>query len=350
MWMVPLMIFLLTMYMIAFKENSLVLIIFSMGIMMHPIITIPISIAVNFIIHQIKKCTSKKDCVRSSWKYCFSMVSYFALICGCQVYLTLMWEKLNNQYLQDNKSTLTTAFAFYTFDQCHCVQSEAYSCTLSEGETPQFNIEDYLDVLGSLSTLPYFLIGRTSILVLWNFAEIYYGFAIPIFQFILGTTNIECILDIKNSEELELPQLQSISSYEETHYEDVNQICETSDASEINSESQQESHSHDEGVNQICETTDASEINLESQQESHGSPAKNKNEKWFHYQTLCLILSILYIIAIGLAPLIFSEANFWNDKKCKSGLYDTNSDVRILKCEGKYLHINFDLCIEMLCK
>ena len=174
-----------------------------------------------------------------------------------------------------------------------------------------------------MSTLPYFLIGMTSILVLWNFAEIYFGFAIPIFQFILGTTNIECILDIKNSEELELPQLQSISSYEETHHEDVNQICET---------------------------TDASEINLESQQESHGSPAKNKNEKWFHHQTLCLILSILYIIAIGLAPLIFSEANFWNDKKCKSGLYDTNSDVRILKCEGKYLHINFDLCIAMLCK
>ena len=70
MWMVPLLVFLVTMYMIAFKENSLVLIIFSMGIMMHPIITIPISIAVNFIIHQIKKCSSKKDCVRSSWKYC----------------------------------------------------------------------------------------------------------------------------------------------------------------------------------------------------------------------------------------------------------------------------------------
>jgi hypothetical protein len=85
MWMVPLLVFLVTMYMIAFKENSLVLIIFSMGIMLHPIVTIPISITVNFISHRIKKSSSKNDCLNSRWKYCFSMVSYFAMICVCQV-------------------------------------------------------------------------------------------------------------------------------------------------------------------------------------------------------------------------------------------------------------------------
>ena len=108
MWMIPLLVFLVTMYMIAFKENSLVLIIFSMGIMLHPIVTIPISITVNFISHRIKKSSSKNDCLNSRWKYCFSMVSYFAMICVCQVYLTLMWEKLNSHYLKDNKSTLTS--------------------------------------------------------------------------------------------------------------------------------------------------------------------------------------------------------------------------------------------------
>ena len=154
MWMVPLLVFLVTMYMIAFKENSLVLIIFSMGIMLHPIVTIPISITVNFISHRIKKCFSKKDCLSTRWKYCFSTVSYFVIICIWQVYLTLMWENLNSEHLESNK-TLTTAFAFYRFDQCtNCsAQIEANFCTLSEGETIQFNIEEYLLQI-PLSTLP----------------------------------------------------------------------------------------------------------------------------------------------------------------------------------------------------
>ena len=156
-----------------------------------------------------------------------------------------MWEKLNSEHLESNKA-LTTAFAFYTFDQCNC---EANFCTLSEGEIPQFNIEEYLLQI-PLSTLPYFLIGMTLILVLWHFGEIYFGVAIPIFQFINGTA--ESTLEIKKPEEIELPTLQSITSYEE---------------------------SHEEQVNQTCETTDVSEINLENQQQSHGSPTKNKNGK-----------------------------------------------------------------------
>ena len=143
----------------------------------------------------------------------------------------------------------------------------------------------------------------------WGFGEIYFGVAIPIFQFILGTA--ESTLDIKKPEEIELPPLQSTSSYEE---------------------------SHKEQINQTCETTDVSEINLENQQQSHGSPTTNKNVKRFDHQTLSLILSILYIIAIGLSPLVFSKANFWNDRECKPGFYDANSDVRILKCEGNNLH------------
>ena len=302
MWMVPLLVFLVTMYMIAFKENSLVLIIFSMGIMLHPIVTIPISITVNFISHRIKKCFSKKDCLSTRWKYCFSTVSYFVIICIWQVYLTLMWENLNSEHLESNK-TLTTAFAFYRFDQCtNCsAQIEANFCTLSEGETIQFNIEEYLLQI-PLSTLPYFLIGMTSILVLWHFGEIYFGVAIPIFQFILGSA--ESTHDIQKPEEIELPPLQS----------------------------------HDEQENQTCETADVSDITLENQQQSHGSSTKIKKGKWFDRQTLCLILSILYIIAIGLSPLMFSRANFWNDRECKPGFYDDNNDDRILRCEGKNLH------------
>ena len=314
-WMVPLLIFLVTMYMIAFKENSLVHLIFSMGIMLHPIVTIPISIAVNFIGHCITKCSSKNGCLSSKRKYCFSMVSYFVMISGCQVYLTLMWEKLNSHYLKDNKSTLTTAFAFYTFNQCDCDQSESYSCTLSEGKTPQFNIEDYLDLLGSLSTLPYFLIGKTAILLLFHLCEIHFDVAIPMFQFILGTTYTEYTLDVKMLEEIELPNIQSSSSSEEPHKEQVDQTCETTD---------------------VSKTT--SKVNLENQQELHSSHTKNKNGKWFNHQTLSLIISISYIIAIGLVPLIFSKANFWNDRECKAGFYDANSDVRILKCVGKYVH------------
>ena len=276
MWMVPLMIFLLTMYMIAFKENSLVLIIFSMGIMLHPIVTIPVSTSVNFISHCIKKCSSKRDCLSSQWNYCFSMVSYFAMICICQVYLTLMWEKLNRDALESNKA-LTTAFAFYTFDQCDCDQIESNYCTLSEGEIPQFNIEEYLLQI-PLSTLPYLLIGMTSILVLWHLGEIYFGVAIPIFEFILGKAESahDQAHDIEKPEEIELPQLQS----------------------------------YDQQVNETCETVDELEITLENQQKSHGSSTKINKGKWFDYQFLCLILSILYILAIGLSPLIFSRPIF----------------------------------------
>ena len=306
MWMIPLLVFLVTMYMIAFKENSLVLIIFSMGIMLHPIVTIPISITVNYISHLIKKNSSQSY----MWKYCFSLVSYFAIICFCEVYLTLMWEKLNSKYFNDDKSFLTTAFAFHSFDQCNC---DGNFCIISDGETPQFNIEDYLLQI-PLSTLPYFLIGTTSILVLWHFGEIYFGVAIPIFQFILGADEASSTHDIKKSEEIELPPLPPTTS------------------SHVNS--------HDEKVNQTCKTADdVSEINLENQQQAHNSSIKTKKGKCFNHQTLCLILSIFYILAIGLSPhIFFSRANFWNDRECKAGFYDANTDPRILRCEGKHLH------------
>ena len=278
-----------------------------MGFMLHPIVTIPVSTSVNFISHRIKKCSSKRDCLSSQWNYCFSMVSYFAMICICQVYLTLMWEKLNSDDLESNKA-LTTAFAFYKFDQYNCDQIVSNFCTLSEGEIPQFNIEEYMLQI-PLSTLPYFLIGMTSILVLWHLGEIYFDVAIPIFEFILGKAESthDQAHDIEKPKEIELLQLQSQSQH-------VSQTCETVDV------------------------VDKSEITLENQQKSQGSSTKIKKGKWFNYQSLCLILSILYILAIGISPLIFFKANFWNDRECKPGFYDANSDVRILKCTGKYLY------------
>ena len=150
MWMVPLLTLLMTMYIIAFKEDSLVLIIFTMGIMLHPMVIIPISITINFISPFIKKYYFKNSCLTSRWK--FSMISYFAIICGCQVYLTLMWEKLNSEYLEG------TILKLYTFDQCNCNQNETYSCTLSEGEAPELNtIENYL-LYYYYDDLPYFLV------------------------------------------------------------------------------------------------------------------------------------------------------------------------------------------------
>ena len=428
MWMVPLLTLLMTMYIIAFKEDSLVLIIFTMGIMLHPMVIIPISITINFISPFIKKYYFKNSCLTSRWK--FSMISYFAIICGCQVYLTLMWEKLNSEYLEG------TILKLYTFDQCNCNQNETYSCTLSEGEAPELNtIENYL--LYYYYDLPYFLAGMISILVLWHFGEIYFDAAIPIYQFILGKEdhNLEingiiytfhdeinafevetylkdriyqysigthfivfCGLNTSNDGTLADTDLNLADDYQSmfdrlnnecqgpiferqykigkiiplhsekndtgnfllsmqskidikmlaedvvmtktpyililascySHRSEVSNLLRSSgiyfdaaipiyqleeiELSSVLSISSPE-ESHYEQVNLTFETDDMSEINLENQQQSHCCLTENKKRKWLNHQSICLILSILYLIAIGLCPLMFPNGLFDHEKR-----------------------------------
>ena len=72
-WFLPLLFFLLAMYVTAFTEGMMVFIIFSMTLMMHPVMSIPMSVSL--------KCL----------KF-FTMSFYFAMITLVQFYLTYRWE------------------------------------------------------------------------------------------------------------------------------------------------------------------------------------------------------------------------------------------------------------------
>ena len=129
-----------------------------------------------------------------------------------------------------------------------------------------------------MTKTPYILIlascysHRSEVSNLLRSSGIYFDAAIPIYQ----------------PEEIELSSVLSISSPEESHYEQVNLTFETDDMSEIN---------------------------LENQQQSHCCLTENKKRKWLNHQSICLILSILYLIAIGLCPLMFPNGLFDHEKR-----------------------------------
>ena len=104
-WFLPLLFFLLAMYVTAFTKDSFVFIIFSMGIMMHPVITIPISFTL--------KCLEF-----------ITMSFYFAMIVLAQFYLTYTWEELRSYEIDFSNNTGKTLTVSNTFgkryNQCEC--------------------------------------------------------------------------------------------------------------------------------------------------------------------------------------------------------------------------------------
>ena len=170
------------MYVIAFTEGSLAWIVCTMGTMMHPII----AISLGMIVH---KCAMTAPPLRFL-KY-FTMSFYFCIITAFEVYLTFQWniykehkitEKLNKT---ENKNLKEIGAFGKRFDQCGCSEDDG-ECILPD-ESKNSNIVKYTREIVTSDTVPYFLIGFTTVQIIWFLLlELCRNEGIPILQFLLG--------------------------------------------------------------------------------------------------------------------------------------------------------------------
>ena len=87
----PLLVLYLAFYLIAFSPNSLGMIIFSTGLMLHPIISLPLICFIKSMITGIRKLASKCR-IDAIHRFKFTLTLYFAMILCFQIFLTQSWE------------------------------------------------------------------------------------------------------------------------------------------------------------------------------------------------------------------------------------------------------------------
>ena len=87
----PLLVLYLAFYLIAFSSKSLGMIIFSTGLMLHPIISLPLICFIKSMITGIEKLASKCK-IDARHKFKFTLSLYFAMIICFQIFLTQSWE------------------------------------------------------------------------------------------------------------------------------------------------------------------------------------------------------------------------------------------------------------------
>ena len=141
-WFLPLLLFLLAMYITAFTKESLVLIIFSMSFMMYPFVSIPMSFTLKYVEF-------------------LTMSFYFAVITLIQFYLTYIWKELRSNEINFSNNigkTLTVSNTFgKRYDQCGCDGTDSKCLVdITDNKT---NIINYTNYVTSSDTVPYFMIG-----------------------------------------------------------------------------------------------------------------------------------------------------------------------------------------------
>ena len=169
-WFLPLLFFLLTMYIIAFTKDSFVFIIFSMAIMMHPAISIPMSFSLK--------------CVKF-----LTMSTYFAMITFVQFYFTYTWDELrsyhiNYSYKSGKTWTVNNTFG-NRYDQCDCDGTD--SKCLVDITDRKTNIIGYTNYVTSSEMIPYIMIGFAIIQIISLVCiELLWNEAVSMIQYMLG--------------------------------------------------------------------------------------------------------------------------------------------------------------------
>ena len=96
--MIPLLSLFLSFYAVAFTPSSLALIIFSTGIMLNPLVSISLSIAVSSVFAGMKKLLVEKLLKKKSKakspksRFQFTLTFYIALLLSIQLYLCHSWD------------------------------------------------------------------------------------------------------------------------------------------------------------------------------------------------------------------------------------------------------------------
>ena len=295
-WFFPLLAFFASVYIVAFSKDSLIFNVWSCGALLHPIISIPICVTIDFVVSWFKKLWSK---CQTDNRFCFvyTMPLHLGLVCLSQIFLTLEWSTFHEEFLLTSNLTLRASFDNYlSFNQC-C--DEKKSCGISNdpgldigGFITDFvtwiSVVDQTNLGTTLPTVNYILIASTLIMVLYFMIEFCLGKLISTITFVIGPP-----LTNNQNEETEKSKAKD---------------CETETV-----------------IVELLPTT--------SQHQYQGFRV-HLLALFFLIQIVCFIFVILCIMVLLLSPEIFHKALTSKLVICHDGLWDDNPDVN-LHCIGK---------------
>ena len=280
-WFVPLLAFFLSAYIIAFSEDSLIFNVLSCGVFLHPIVIIPIGIAIDFVLSLLRN--DWKNCMTDKkYAFAYTLPLHFALICFAQLFLTLKWANYHEENVLNTNFTLKTSFNNYLdYDQCcnrrPCVTKGKPDLDIGVLVTDFVSLISKLIDQTYLDTSPHILVlVFTTILMLFYFVtEWCIGNPIPLIEFIIGPST-------------------------------SGQVIENGETERCNDEEMM--------------------------------PTKTKNLRKFHYvlQIICCFLVILYTIALLMSPKLFNQTLTSKLFTCENEMWDSNPNEP-LHCIGMFV-------------
>ena len=190
---VPWVALFLTFLAVAFTADSLGMIIMSIGFMLNPIVSVPLSLFMTSILDGIQQLI-KKMCKApaSESRFKFTISAYFALICAFQMYLTSRWDAGGEIFIKKFKGAKVQPIVMNSydntlkFDQCNC----STSCKLPNGTRPEIDIGEYVDLWTPYEiALPYIILGFLLLIISYCVVECFVGKQISMQMFILGPQN-----------------------------------------------------------------------------------------------------------------------------------------------------------------
>merc|ERR1712062_396371 len=116
-WFIPLLALFASAYIVAFSKDSLIFNVWSCGILLHPIVSIPIGVTIDFIFSGFKKCWIKCQS-ENRFGFIYTMPLHLAVVCLSQIFLTLEWSTFHEEYVRPTNLTLRGSFDNYlSFNQ-----------------------------------------------------------------------------------------------------------------------------------------------------------------------------------------------------------------------------------------
>ena len=326
-WIIPLLSFMTSTYIVAFNKDTLTYLVCWMSILLHPFVLVPLSVALDFITDCIKKCCKNTFKTRKRCNYVNTMPLYFAFVCACQYYLISRWDLIQKETLENTDLTMRGAFDLYlSFDQC-CPEKQ---CRLSDTRPEEEqNMGYFVSVVfsrisslmeqsspdmsntNSNSNVCYFLIGVIIQMITYVIIENCTNNPISISSFIIGPskTNHESSQETKQKYEMtkNVPLMQ------------------------------QKSLDDDEASSHEQETFD------ENYPRPSPNPSKNKKskKKLFIFQIVCCCLTSLYIVGIILSENSLKSAFVGKLLECDDGLYEDSNPGNSSINEGKFCKSKF---------
>ena len=100
-YFVPLLALFLAFFAVAFTADSLGLIIMSIGFMLNPIVSVPLSITMTSIIEGLQQLIKRRrNAPATESRFKFTISAYLAMICAVQIYLTNQWTTVRDASIQ----------------------------------------------------------------------------------------------------------------------------------------------------------------------------------------------------------------------------------------------------------